>query len=152
MKKITLLLLCIIAFIACSKEPLADRIKGSYGCEVRLLTRYQKDGKWRDTSYISKENNSVVISRVDDNTVAIKATCKKWGEGVATTVSIDDNNYAANFSGSGTFMANGKTYDAMIDGSCGYDSHDIAVSVRIVGSTFPSGSGNKYILSFTNKR
>lgn len=152
MKKIFILLLSVVTFIACSKEPPADKIKGSYGCEVRLFTRYQKNGQWRDTSYISKDNNSVVISRVDDKTVAIKATCKKWGEGIATTVSIEDNNYQANFSGSGTFTVNSKTYDAMIDGSCGYDSHDIAVSVRVTGPTFPSGSGNKYILSFTNKR
>ena len=50
MKKITLLLLGIIAFTACSKEPPADKIKGSYGCNVNLYTRYMKNGKWRDTS------------------------------------------------------------------------------------------------------
>lgn len=136
-------------FAACSKEPPADKIKGSYGCEVHLYTRYKKGAEWRDTSYVSKENNSVVITKVDDNTVSIRAVSKKWGEAVATAAKISDFNYQANFSGSGTLATNSRSYDADISGTVSYDSHVMAVSVRV--PSYPN-SGNKYILAFTNSK
>ena len=149
MKKITLLLLGIIAFNACSKEPPADKIKGSYGCNVNLYTRYMKNGKWRDTSYVSTTNNAVVLEKIDENTVSVKATSKKWGEAICTAAKISDFNYEANFSGNGndTLYVNGKKYVADISGTVSYDSRSMAVSVRV--PNFPN-SGGKYILAFTN--
>lgn len=149
MKKVLLFLLAAIAVAACSDESPADKIKGSYGCEVHLYTRYMKNGQWRDTSYVSTTNNSVVLDKVDDNTVSIRAISKKWGESVTETASISDFNYQANFSGTGTLTVNGKSYDADISGTVSYDSRDMAVSVRV--TNYPN-SGNKYILAFTNNR
>ena len=144
-------MLGVIAFVACSKEPPADKIKGTYGCEVYLYTRYKKGSEWRDTSYVSKTNNSVTITKIDDNTVSIKATSKKWGDAVALKASISDFNYQANFSGDGrdTLYVSGKKYPADISGTVSYESQNMAVSVRVPG--FPN-SGNKYILAFTNNR
>lgn len=153
MKKVHLIscfsLLVILFLSSCSEEPPADKIKGSYGCMVQLFTRYKLGDKWRDTAYVYKENNAVVIDKVDDNTISIKATSKKLGEAVVNTASIRDNNSTANFSGDGTFTVNNRNYDANISGTFGYESHNIAVDVRVTG--FPN-SGNKYILSFTNNR
>ena len=149
MKKIALLLLGVIAFTACSKEAPADKIKGSYGCEVHLYTRYMKNGQWRDTAYVSSTNNAVVIEKIDDNHVSIRATSKKWGEGIAPVASISDFNYEANFSGDDrdTLYVNGKKYPADISGTVSYESRAMAVSIRV--PNFPN-SGNKYILAFTN--
>lgn len=152
MKKIAFLMLGVMAFVACSKEPPADKIKGSYGCEVRLYTRYMKNGKWRDTSYVSTSNNAVVIERIDDDHVSIKATSKKWGKAIAPVAGISDFNYQANFSGDGRdtlYLENGQKYPADISGTVSYESHDMAVSVRV--PNFPN-SGNKYILAFTNRK
>lgn len=141
--------LLLLFFSACTSEPPADKIKGSYNCECRLYTRYMKDGKWRDTAYISKENNSVVITRVDDNTVSVKASSKKWGTVTVDRASVSDYNYEGNFSGDGIFDYSNHQYDASISGSVSYESHDLAVSARV--PSYPN-SGGKYILSFTNNR
>ena len=150
MKKIILPLITLaaLAVTACSKEPPADQIKGSYNCEARLDTRYMKNGQWRDTSYVSKTSNSVIIQKVDDKTVSITAHSNKWGDAVVESASVSDYNYSANFGGDGTYTRNNTSYSANISGTVTYDSHDMSVSVRV--TNYPQ-SGGKYILSFTNR-
>ena len=147
MEKIALLLLGVIAFAACSDDPPADKIKGSYNCEARLDTRYMKNGSWRDTSYVSKAGNNVIIQKVDDNTVSITAHSNKWGDAAVENASISDYNYSANFGGNGTYTRSNTSYDASISGTVTYDSHNMSLSVRV--TNYPQ-SGGKYILSFIN--
>ncbi|MBR1549520.1 MAG: hypothetical protein IJ634_02665 [Bacteroidales bacterium] len=148
MKKVLLLMLLALTLASCSSEPPADQIVGSYNCEARLYTRYKKGDQWRDTSYVSKQNNTVVITKVDDNTVAVKASSKKWGDAVVEKASCSDYNYEASFGGTGTLAASGgHNYDADISGTVSYDSRALSVSARV--TNYPN-SGGKYILSFTN--
>ena len=148
MKRILPLIALVLLLASCSKEPPADQIKGSYNCEARLYTRYQKGGQWRDTVYVSRNNNSVLITKVDDNTVSVKATSKKWGDAVAESASCSDYNYEASFGSTDTLTTtSGHEYDADISGTVAYESHALSVSVRI--KNYPN-SGGKYILTWFN--
>ncbi len=133
---------------SCSDDPAPDRIKGSYNCVTRLDTRYKKGDQWRDTAYISKSNNSVIIKKIDDNHVSIQASSKKWGTIEVATAEADDFNYAANVAGLGSLSAaNGQTYDANVTGTVSYESHAMTISARI--SDYPNSYG-KYILTWYN--
>ena len=137
----------LLCFSACSDEPSVDRIKGSYNCEAQLFTRYQKNGKWRDTSYVYRLDNSVVIAKVDDNTVSVKAHSKKWGDAVVENVGCSDIHYEASFGRTGTYTLSNHSYPADISGTVSYETRRMAVSVRV--NNYPN-SGGKYIISFSN--
>jgi hypothetical protein len=148
MKRILPLIALVLLLASCSKEPPADQIKGSYNCEARLYTRYQKGGQWRDTVYVSRNNNSVIITKVDDNTVSVRAPSNRWGTAEVEQASCTDYNYEASFGDMGTLTTSGHTYDADISGTVAYDNHALSVSVRV--TNYPN-SGGKYILTWFNK-
>ncbi len=145
MKRIMLLMLLATLLAACSKEPVPDRIKGSYNCVARVDTRYQKGGQWRDTSYVSRTNNYVIISKLDDSHVSIQASSKKWGDIEVATAECEDYNYEANVAGLGALTHSGHTYNADVSGTIAYESRALSVSARI--TNYPN-SGGKYILTW----
>lgn len=157
-----LLLLGAIAFAACSDEPPADKIKGSYGCKVAAYTRYQKQGRYlapngqyRDTIYYrdtvySYGNGSVSISRNSDKNVSVTLKNTRLGINESyESVSLSDYSYEANLSSSkDSITINSRRYEAIFSGTVNYDSKAIALSLKV--KNYPSSYG-KYILSFTGE-
>ena len=138
MKKLRLLLALVaaLAFTACSDEPVADRIAGSYDCAVVVNTRYNSHGTMRDTTYNYEGNGSVSITKVDNNTARVRIASTRIGiDHTFERVSLSDGNYVGNLS--------------TVSGSVTYDPRSIALSLRI--KNYPNSYG-KYIVSFTSHK
>ena len=120
---------------ACSDEPIADKVTGTYKCNTFETTQYQKNGKWRDTTYVYNNDGKVVITRVDDNTVDISLKSQRCGEGSATGVRLTDMNYMANLSGNGSFTLSSTnfSYDSKISGSINYENKGMSLSAILQG-------------------
>ncbi len=153
MKKLRLLLALVaaLAFTACSDEPVADRIAGSYDCAVVVNTRYNSHGTMRDTTYNYEGNGSVSITKVDDNTARVRIASTRIGiDHTFERVSLSDGNYVGNLSTvSGPVTIRGTSYEADFSGSVTYDPRSIALSLRI--KNYPNSYG-KYIVSFTSHK
>lgn len=149
MKKTRLLLLAVVstlALAACTDDPPADKIAGSFNCNAVLYTRFQRGGEWHDTTYVHRTNNRVVLSKVDDNTVSVNITSNKYGSITADVATVSDFNYSGNFSGNATYNSPNGTFDVKVSGTVTYDPRGITASIRVPG--YPS-SGGKYVLTFT---
>jgi hypothetical protein len=140
-------MLLAVTLTACTDEPAADRIAGSYGCHARLDTRYQKNGQWRDTSYITTTNNTVTITKLDDTHVAIQASSKKWGDVTVEQAEVIDYNYEANIGGDGIYVNSNHSYNTSVSGTVSYENRAMTISFRVTDYPY---SGGKYILTLYN--
>jgi hypothetical protein len=136
----------LLFMVACSDDPAADRVAGSYNCNAKLYTRVKVGSQWRDTAFVSKAGNSVVLTKISDDKVAVKLSSNKWGVATADTAWVSDFNSSANISGDGTYEHNNRSYATTISGTAVYDPKGITISARV--TDYP-GSGGKYILTLT---
>ena len=125
----------MLALAACTDEPIADRVTGTYRCNTLETTQYQKNGQWHDTTYIYKNDGKVVITKVDDQTVNVSFSSQTCGEGSATGIKLTDMNYMANLSGNGTFTLSSTnfSYDTKVSGSINYENKSMSVSAILQG-------------------
>ena len=147
-KALTLLFAAVmlLCMAACGNDPAADQIAGSYRCTVTEYTQYQKNGQWRDTSYVYKNDGTVTITKVDDKTVSVSLSSHHAGEATFANAVVTDLNTMANISGSGsiTLATTNFTHDARLSGTYSYDRKNLAVS------TIVQGVSPKITFSFTN--
>ena len=127
-----------LALASCQK-PAAERLAGGYTCVSNAVVGV-------DDHPIKTDNETVSISRIDDNTVKITTRSRRWGEAEFEHVEISDYNSTCNFSGDGKARMPGVNtpYDAYLSGSFVYDSKALAVSVSV------KGYSSRCVITFTN--
>lgn len=149
-------------FAACSDEPPADKVKGSYSCNVIAYSRYLKSeryqtpsGQYRDTTYyrdttFTYGNGNAVIEKIDDNTVSVRITNNRLNiDETYDVVHLSDFNYQSNLSSTkDSITIKYNRYQADFSGTVTYDPKAIALSLRV--KNYP-GSYSKYILTFNNR-
>lgn len=127
--KLTLAVLALTALLAaCKDDPLADQVAGEYLCHVEAYT--QIGGK--DTTIVSNQER-LVISRVDDQTVNIAMQSHRWGEGSFADVRLEDLGESATLAGEGTFLVSGRSSanPASLNGTYSLETGHFAISANV---------------------
>ena len=145
MRHTIIILAVALLMAACSTESPVDKMAGSYNCTCTAYTQYQKDGKWRDTTYREK-NAQVVIAKVDKSNLSVSFTSRRWGEAHFDRVGVKDWDFLANLSGSGTMTMNSTHFDYQtnLSGSYNYERKALALSASV------QGVSPRLVLSLTN--
>ncbi len=145
---LTLATLCAAALLwGCSDPSPVEQVAGSYTCKTTEYSRYQTPaGVWRDTALVYKDDATVSVSAVDDNTAKVSIVSRQFGTAEFASVEVKDYGYVANLSGQGSIK---KEYEvnahgASLSGSVTYENRNIALSASV------PDRGSRYTLSFTN--
>ncbi len=162
MKRLLLLAALGILFVACTDDPAADQVVGSYSCNVAAYTRYAKHTQYttphgerrdtivyRDTSY-TYGKGSVSLSKIDDNNVAMDLKCSSLSlEEHYDRVHLEEYSYQAGLTTSkDTVTIWSKRYKATLSGNATYDPKSISLTLRVEG--YPNSYG-RYNLSFNSR-
>ena len=150
MKKLFLTLIITVtalAAVSCSDDP-SDKVVGSYNCTVNISTRYSKAGEWRDTTY-TRGNGTLTLGKIDESTVYARVESPRLDlDETFEVVRLNDWHNEANLStDKDSVYIQGHQYKADFSGTVVYESHAVAVSLRV--NNYPNSNG-KYIISLTN--
>jgi len=150
MKKVFLSLIITLSALAvasCSDDT-SDKVVGAYNCSVNISTRYSKAGEWHDTTY-TRGNGTLTLSKIDETTVCARIESPRLDiDETFDVVRLTDWHNEANLStDKDSVYIQGHQYQADFSGTVVYESHTVAVSLRV--NSYPNSNG-KYIISLTN--
>ena len=163
-KALLILIACVAAvgFVACSNESVADKVAGSYNCDVKVYSRFPVQssyqdayGQWRDTviyrdTIYDYGKGDVVVSRIDDETVSVHLASSRLNiDETYDAVQVTDYHYQANMStAKDSITILNRRYKGAFSATLSYDPKSLALSVNV--KDYPYFYG-RYILSFNTK-